>query len=309
MSRASLRGQVEFALQAIDCIGDSKHEAKLTQGWKPGQAVQGIFSYGTRDTVFDRSMTLVHWIEEQYPEIKYLRELDEELITEFIGEKLETCQPNTVKALLAALRKLQEALFARDWIEQNIVPEEWDIEDNRIPRGAYTMDDAEQIITAVAERNLEYAQALRVIISCAARIDELFHLRSDKVFLNEGKVELLGKGGKTRRIRFLRPEIFDALDYSKRFIYLTPENSETWKDGLERAVRKSCDELAIQRRGVHGFRGTAACEFVHIKESLGYSEMEARRELAQWLGHNPHRTEVTYAYVTRSHQTYQTYNE
>jgi hypothetical protein len=40
---------------------------------------------------------------------------------------------------------------------------------------------------------------------------------------------------------------------------------------------------------------------MRIKESLGYTEQEARHELAQWLGHNPHRTEVTYAYVPRKH--------
>jgi len=39
---------------------------------------------------------------------------------------------------------------------------------------------------------------------------------------------------------------------------------------------------------------------VDIKRALGYTEAEARRELAMWLGHNPHRTEVTYAYVPRA---------
>ena len=50
---------------------------------------------------------------------------------------------------------------------------------------------------------------------------------------------------------------------------------------------------------MHGLRATAACEFVDLKRALGYTEAEARRELAMWLGHNPHRTEVTYAYVPR----------
>jgi hypothetical protein len=48
-----------------------------------------------------------------------------------------------------------------------------------------------------------------------------------------------------------------------------------------------------------GAIGDAACEFVGIKGALRYTEMEARHELAMWLGHNPHRTEVTYAYVPR----------
>jgi hypothetical protein len=62
-------------------------------------------------------------------------------------------------------------------------------------------------------------------------------------------------------------------------------------------------------------RAAAACKFVGLKRALGYTEAEARRELATraphatacgaagvWLGHHPHRTEVTYAYVPRPAQ-------
>jgi integrase len=140
---------------------------------------------------------------------------------------------------------------------------------------------------------------LRFILTSGARIDEVFHLRSDKVFLAEGKVELLGKGGKTRRVRVPRKETLFELDLSRRFIYLDKRNLRTWKDGLRATVRKACDELGIQRRGVHGFRGAAAGEFLRVKGLLGYDEADGRHELAQWLGHNPHRIEVTYAYVPR----------
>ena len=98
----------------------------------------------------------------------------------------------------------------------------------------------------------------------------------------------------------LQPGVLLDVDRKERFVYLDKTTAKTWKEGLRRAVRKTCDELGIQRRGVHGFRGTAACEFVRVKELLGYDEAEARRELARWLGHNPHRTEVTYAYVSRN---------
>ena len=106
-------------------------------------------------------------------------------------------------------------------------------------------------------------------------------------------------GGKTRRVRALQKDALFELDLSDRFVYLDTHKLRTWKDGLRGAVRNACDELGLQRRGVHGFRGTAACEFVRVKEMLGYDDAEARGELAQWLGHNPHRTEVTYAYVPK----------
>ena len=125
-------------------------------------------------------------------------------------------------------------------------------------------------------------------------------MRADKVFLADGQVELLGKGGRIRKIPVLHAEVLHELDLSERFVYLPAERGWRWKDGLERYVRQSCDTLGIQRRGVHGFRGTAACEFVDLKLASGYTDTEARRELAVWLGHNPRRTEVTYAYVPRS---------
>ncbi len=100
-----------------------------------------------------------------------------------------------------------------------------------------------------------------------------------------------------RRIQVLHPETLRELDLSRRFVYLEEVNAPNWKDGLKRAVRQGCDALNIKRRGVHGFRGTAAGEFINVKRTLGFNEVEARHELAMWLGHNPHRAEVTYAYV------------
>ena len=148
-------------------------------------------------------------------------------------------------------------------------------------------------------RDSELGQALRFILSSGARIDEVLHLRADKVSFTDKKVELLGKGGKTRNIRVLDATVLTELDLSRPFVYLPEQRARQWKGRLERYVREACDQLDIQRRGVHGFRATAACKFVDLKRALGYTEAEARRELVMWLGHNPHRTEVTYAYVPR----------
>ncbi len=148
-------------------------------------------------------------------------------------------------------------------------------------------------------RDPEFGQALRFILSSGARIDEVLHLRADKVSLPEKKVELLGKGGKTRNTRVLDSMVLTEVNLSRPFVYLPEQQARHWKDRLERYVRQACDELDIQRRGVPGFRATAACEFVSLKRALGYSEAEARRELVMWLGHNPQRTEVTCASVAK----------
>ena len=72
------------------------------------------------------------------------------------------------------------------------------------------MGEAERNIHWIADRNSLYAQALRVVISCGRELTNSCTCGATKYFLDEGKVELLGKGGKTRRIRFLRREIFEG---------------------------------------------------------------------------------------------------
>jgi integrase len=300
MGITSWRGQIDRALSAIDRIGYSKYAAKQEQDWQPGEAVAGLFSHGYRNTVFDRAVTFTHWLHEEYPAVRLFRDVDHEMTAEFLSEKAATCTPDTVRTLLATLKKLEEGLYALNWIREDLVPQEWRVIGRNPPRGSYAVEEARAIQQWVETRHAEYGQALRFILSSGARIDETLHLRSDKIYADQKRVELVGKGGRIRRIQVLHADVLGEFDRSPCFVYLAEANGPHWKDGLERAVRQGCDALSIHRRGVHGFRGTAAGEFINLKRVLGFTEVEARRELAMWLGHNPHRTEVTYAYVPRT---------
>jgi integrase len=297
MGRPSWRIQIYRALNTIDHIGHSKYEAKQAQDWTPGQAVKGLYSFGYKNTVFDRAITFTNWLKVHYPTVHLFREVDREMTAEYLGEKAEACTPDTVRTLLTTLKKLQEGLWAMNWIAEDIVPVEWAVEGRNPPRGPYATDEAKAIHDWVNSRKADYGQALRFILSSGARIDETLHLRSDKVLIEDKRVELIGKGGRVRKIPILHAEVLRELDYSRKFVYLDAEQGRLWKNGLERCVRAGCDALDIRRRGVHGFRATAACEFLDVKRALGFTEAEARKELAMWLGHNPQRTEVTYAYT------------
>ena len=156
-----------------------------------------------------------------------------------------------------------------NWIHEEIVPQEWAIDGRNPPRGPYAPDEAAAIRDWIRQRDSELGQALDFILSSGARIDETLHLRSDKIFIDEARVELQGKGGRVRKIQVLHADVLKTLDLSRRFVYLTEQPGRLWKDGLERRVRQACDALDIRRRGVHGFRATAACEFVDVKACLG----------------------------------------
>jgi hypothetical protein len=119
-------------------------------------------------------------------------------------------------------------------------------DDDHQPRGPYASDEAAAIWQQVTERGPEFGQALRFILSSGARIDEVLHLRADKVLLPEKKVELLGKGGKTRNIRVLDSKILTELDLSRPFVYLPEKQARYWKHRMERYVRQACDQLGIR---------------------------------------------------------------
>src|SRR5512139_2088268 len=86
-----------------------------------------LFSHGSRNTVFDRAITFTYWLPVQYPPVHLFREVDHELIAEFLGEKAETCTPDTMRTLPATLKKLPEGLYALNWIHEDIVPTEWQV--------------------------------------------------------------------------------------------------------------------------------------------------------------------------------------
>ena len=117
----------------------------------------------------------------------------------------------------------------------------------------------------------------------------------------EGQVELIGKGGRDSEDSC--PARGDSARTGSVRAALSICRRNEARDG--RMVWSATSARVVIRWVFSGaacmvFAATAACEFVDLKRALGYTETEARRELAMWLGHNPHRTEVTYAYVPKN---------
>jgi site-specific recombinase XerC len=142
------------------------------------------------------------------------------MTTEYLNEKAETCTPDALSTTLATLKKLQEGLYAMNWINTDVMPADWPIDGHNPPRRPYAPIETEVISQWVATRSAEYGQALRFILSSGARINEALQLHADKVLLADGQVELLGKGGLIRKIPVLHAEVLYELYLAKRFVYL-----------------------------------------------------------------------------------------
>jgi integrase len=295
----SWQAQIHHALLAIDHRGEAAPAVQHRLNAQLEQADFGIYRYETFALVLDRALAFTDWLTEIYPDVHRFAEVKPHMTAEFLAEKCATCSRATRWTWVAALRELQAGLYARHWIVADIVPAPVSKAIIHQPRGAYSLMEAKAVVHRVALRSPEYGQALRFILASGARINETLQLRSDKVFMAEQQVELKGKGGRVRRIRVLQADVLHELDLSRRFVYLRAGRGQSWKDGFERAVRRACDELGFKRRGVHGFRATAAGEYFNRQRALGYSDREARQALTRWLGHAPSSVDVTYVYVPR----------
>jgi hypothetical protein len=119
------RIQIYRALNTIDHIGHSKFAAKQEQNWLPSHAVKGLYSFGYKNLVFDQAITFTNWLREEYPDVRLFSEVDREMVAEYLGEKVATCTPDTIRTMLATLKKLQEGLRTMNWIHEEIVPQEW----------------------------------------------------------------------------------------------------------------------------------------------------------------------------------------
>jgi integrase len=299
MSELSWQAQIHHALLAIDHRGAAAPEVQHQPNGQREQADLGIYRYETFALVLDQALAFTNWLTEIYPHVHRFAEVKPHMTAEFLAEKCATGSRSTRWTWAASLRHLQAGLYARHWIVADIIPAPVSQAIAHEPRGAYSLREAQAVVERVALRSPEYGQALRFILASGARINETMQLRSDKVFLAAQQVELKGKGGRIRRIRVLQADVLHELDLSHHFVYLRLGREQSWKDGLERAVRRACDELGLKRRGVHGFRATAAGEYFNLQRALGYSEREARQALTRWLGHAPSSIEVTYVYVPR----------
>ena len=161
----------------------------------------------------------------------------------------------------------------------------------RQPRFGYIPEDAERILVYLKEHGSKFALSAEIALRCGLRISEIAGLQGKHVDLENGKLHVVGKGGRKRDVE-LPISLAEQLNPSKQYLF---DPSRSWKQAFYLAVRDSARALGIQVSGVHRLRANYA-QNKH-KELLKNekSDQEARQEVSHRLGHN--RVEVTNGYI------------
>lgn len=126
------------------------------------------------------------------------------------------------------------------------------------------------------------------------RLDEVLHLRWDKINLLGPFVEVKGKGGRGRAVKMLDPDVLTRLPQGSKFVF---SPTASFRRTVQRRVREACEELGLACKGTHGFRATFAERLLEDYLGIGLAEREARKAVSTALGHN--RVAVTLRYVPK----------
>jgi len=301
--RPSLKNQVDRLLRSLFQEGASRHEAKLD-----GTAQQRIFSYGTLDTYRDRCLILFNALGDDKP--RMLRDVTPQLVERGLSILRERGASDAhLKTTLAALRKLGEGMYRRQWNPHRpdeLVPEHLYTGLTRsAARGGYSPEHLVQIRAALALRSRgdELVRMFDLLRTSGLRHAEVIRLRESDLDREHVVITVRGtnaKGGKQRIVGpgldpDTRAELRQALDG------ISIGRHWLWTDGpalgrrLQDAMRQVCVDLDIHPKGVHGLRASFAEQFLLRRMEAGLAERDARLELSRQLGHN--RVDVTYRYV------------
>ncbi len=215
----------------------------------------------------------------------------------------------------AAIRKLDVAMRKKRWRKRSapdLLPPGGGWHSDRRPERAYTPDQAVRIVLFMHEhtRDKQTADVAYLQRVAGLRVSEAAMIRGQDVDISDPnfcavRVVKATKGG--------RPRTVTVSTTHRAFLERLVERAGIHRDGhvfqgrgdrgrslvrrTQAAVTYACEQLEIACYGTHGFRKCWAQELHRLLGGLGVDDHDARREVAEGLGHN--RVNVTYAYIPR----------
>ena len=300
----SLRHQFGFIMQNATDFGASKRSYRKQTG---KQKTNKIFSYSNYDAIKETAESLAKYIKDKYPEIKYIKDIKKEHITEFLEYKALTCNDTTLVKIHSHIMSL--ALFAGDAYKIKI---DWNVQKVKskkqyqyTKKGRAMSKETFEEIERYLENCNRYTESntlmlLRFARSTGLRVDEIAHQRIDAIYLEGGEFGLgyidvsCGKHGRKRIIDIKSAEdrkvIEEVIENARRegIDYVTTKKTATLENRLTNVKKKvGINEELV---GWHGIRKLYAQEYYdQVRKET--NRRDAIGKTNQQLGHGYDRGE------------------
>jgi len=222
--------------------------------------------------------------------------------------KKSKLRPRSIARKLSSIRVFYKFLFSEGYIDHD--PSEL-IETPSIPvyiPVVLEVYEVEKIIDAVDTSEpigLRDLACIETLYGCGLRISELLSLRMEDVFLEDGFIRVIGKGGKERLIPLggrAKKAILDYLEKGRPFfektknplLFLSKRGKKISRMGFWKGLRKYVDMAGIKKHVTpHTFRHSFA---THLLE--GGADLRAVQLM---LGHSDISTTQIYTHLSREY--------
>ncbi|MEG0844332.1 MAG: tyrosine-type recombinase/integrase [Romboutsia sp.] len=294
----SLRKQFQYIIH--DNFKENLDKRTIKQNQKDNKS-EKIFSYTSKFNLLDFSKNFSSYMNENFTEVKILKDIKSEHIQSFLNYSAERVTDNTLITYVSYISKLQ--LCANKTLRANLswnnnIVKSISIKGSKSPyRGVESVighNDFNKILNYCKNnRGSQSSYAIRLQDKLCIRVAEMATLKKKDIDFEKRSIKIANaKGGRSFERRNLDNEtleIFkDVINKNYHREKLFNCNSRAFNDYL----RNVEDKLSIERYSFHDLRRCKAQEFYDSCREEGMSIKDAADSTAKYLNHNKNREEM-----------------
>lgn len=293
-----LRKQFQYIIQ--DNFKENLDKRTIKQNQKSNKT-EKIFSYTSKFNLLDFSKNFSNYINENFSEIRLLKDIKAEHIQSFLNYSSERVTDNTLITYVSYISKLQlcanKTLKANlSWKEELVRPlsKKGVKSTHRGVESVIIRDDFNKILKYCKDnRGSQSSYAIRLQDKLCIRVSEMATLSKNDIDFEKRSIRIENaKGGRSfERINLdnetleIFKEVIDK-NYNKEKLFTC--NSRAFNDYL----RNIEDKLHIEKHSFHDLRRCKAQEFYDNCRELGMSIKDSADSTAEYLNHNKNREEM-----------------
>ena len=300
MKNEKLFYQFYKAIERCTALGADKHSYKKT-----GCKKVKIFSYEDRRNIIKVTTLFCDYIEEFYPNIKYIRNINKEHVQEFFIEKSNYCTKNTLKNYNYCIRKLekmvkQELKIYIDYTSNVTIPNGKYINTREIDM---TDEDIKVLLEECNKSNSKAVIGIKLAINFGLRVSEVCKMKGRDIRLDKEIIHVHeSKGKRSRDIKIESAAQKELCEYIKAKVLdderVCKVREDTVNVTIQRMlIKNKIDRYKESKTAVHAIRKTYAKNDFHQNLEKHNDEIKAWNETSAKLGHNSGRKTLKNVYV------------
>lgn len=310
----SIEQQLNRAIYDNFAKGESKHSYKIEHG---GSCDAKIFSYSQLNSMKDLAKNFGSFMKQNYPEIRYVKDINSSQIEAFLREKSSTCKMSTLNRYMSNFEKFERC--CKETYPSFKSSFKVDRKAVRLENQALNKDANAKLRTLVMSnsdfqkvmekgRDCDSKRALECCYLFGLRSEEVVNLRVKDILTCEKVVVEHGKGNRERTIyvtnneqRAYLKELVNGLSSTQ----IMNPNAKIFfvkKDSVNKYLQTNLNKEGItkykdSKTGIHAIRKNYATRSYYELREKGFNHEEAWGQVSRDLGHGYERTELFKVYV------------